>query len=134
MPAEYRRAVVAAARVAAGQLPAVLPEPAPQRGLAGLCERVSADADYPAVAIRAVLTVFEEEVEALRWAAGPAGAVRQVPRPAELGGQLIQDPVERIGVGLVAAARAVHAVTSGVLGVRNRMPSVLWRCWSGLAA
>ena len=72
MPAEYRRAVVTAARIAAGQLPAVLPEPTPQRGLAGLCERVGADAHHPMAAVRAILAVFVEEIEALRRPAVPA--------------------------------------------------------------
>jgi hypothetical protein len=82
VPAEYRRAVVTAARVAAGQLPAVLPEPAPQRGLAGLRQRAGADAHYPAAAVRAVLAVFAGEVDSLRQAAGTIAAVTQAPRPA----------------------------------------------------
>lgn len=98
MPAEYRRAMGADARVAAGQLPAVLAKPTPQRGLAGLCQRVSADADDPGAAVRAVLAVFEEEIDSLWRTTGTAGAVPQTQRPAYLGGQLIQDPVELIGV------------------------------------
>ena len=85
-PAEHRRAVIAAARVAAGQVPAVLPESAPQHGLAGRCQRVAADAHHPAGAVRAVLAVLEEEVQALRRAAGTAGALTREARPAGLGG------------------------------------------------
>ena len=38
--AEHRRVMVTAARVAVGQLHAMLPEPTPQRGLAGFGQRV----------------------------------------------------------------------------------------------
>ena len=129
MPTEHRCTMVAAARVAAGQLPAMLPEPTPQRGLAGFGKRVGADAHHPRAVVRAVLAVFVEEVEALERAAGPAGALTQVPWPAELGGQPIQDPVELIDVGSTVA---VCAVTSEVLSLRNRLPSVLWSPWPRL--
>jgi hypothetical protein len=125
MPAEYRRAVVTAARVAAVQLPAVLPESAPQCGLAGLYQRVGADAHYPRAAVCAVLVVFVEKVEALRWAAGSAGALTQAPWPARSGGQLIQNPVELIGVCLAAAACGGRAARSGWGMLPDRLPSVL---------
>ena len=116
VPAEHRRAVVAAARVAAGQVAAVLPEPAPQRGLAGRCQRVGADAHHPAAAVRAVLAVLEEEVQALRRAAGTAGALTQATRPAQPGGQLIQDPVELTGICPAAAARGRQMTRPGWTG------------------
>ncbi len=130
MPAEHRRAVVAAARVAAGQVPAVLPESAPQHGLAGRCQRVGADAHHPAGAVRAVLAVLEEEVQALRRAAGTAGALTQEPRPAQPGGQLIQDPVELTSISPASAARSGQVTRPGWTGP----PSVRRPRGPGLAA
>ena len=83
VPAEYGGPVVASAGVAAGQLPAVLPQPSPQRRLAGGRQCVGSDPHHPGAAVRAFLAVFEEEVEALRRAAGIAGALTQVPWPAQ---------------------------------------------------
>jgi hypothetical protein len=99
MPAEHRRAVVTAARIAASQVPAVLPEPAPQRGLAGLCQRVGADAYHPAIAVSAVLAVLVEEVQALRRAAGTADALSQVPRPRDTATASASWPVSGSGPG-----------------------------------
>ena len=59
---------------------------------------------HPAGAVRAVLTVLEEEVQALRRAAGTAGALTQEPRPAQPGGRLIQDPVELTSISSASAA------------------------------
>ena len=92
MPTEDRGAVVAATGVAAGQVPAVLPEPVPQGGLAGCGQCVRADPDHPAAVIAADLAVFEEEVDTATGAVtGPA--VPQPPRAAEPG----QQPVELAG-------------------------------------
>ena len=89
MPPEDRGAVVAATGVAAGQVPAVLPEPVPQGGLAGRGQCVRADPHHPAAVIAADLAVFEEEVDTAAGAVtGPA--VPQPPRAAEPG----QQPVE----------------------------------------
>ena len=102
VPAEYGGPVVAAAGVAAGQLPAVLLQPSQQRRLAGCRQSVGSDSHHPVAAVRAFLAVFEEEVEeeveALRRAAGISGAITQVPWPAHRGGQLIQDAVELVDV------------------------------------
>jgi len=79
MPAEYRRTVVTATWVAAGQLPAVLTEPAPQRGLAGCGQHLGADTHHPAAAVGAVLAVFVEEVgsrRVRRRSKGPAAGSR----------------------------------------------------------
>ena len=84
VPPEYRGPVVAAAGVAAGQVAAVLPEPAPQGGAAGGGQRVRADPHHAAAAIAADLAVFEEEVDpAVGAVAGLA--VPQPPRAAAPG-------------------------------------------------
>ncbi len=85
-------------RVAAGQLPAVLSQPSPQRRLAGCRQSVGSDSYHPMAAVRPLFAVFEEEVDALWRAAGITGAITQAPWPAHLGGQLIQDAVELIDV------------------------------------
>ena len=93
VPPEYRGPVAAAAGVAAGQVPAVLPEPVPQGGLAGGGQCVRADPHDAAAAVAADLAVFEEEVDAAAGAvAGPA--VPQLPRAAKQPGEFSQHPVE----------------------------------------
>ena len=68
--------MVAAAQVAAGQVPGVLPAPTPHGELAGDGQRVRAP-DRPAAAIAADYAVFEEAVDAAArrlpaWRARPA--------------------------------------------------------------
>ena len=71
VPPEYRGPVVAAAGIAAAQVPAVLPEPVPQGGAAGSSQRVRADPHHAAAAVAADLAVFEEEVDPA-WGQSPA--------------------------------------------------------------
>ena len=59
----------------AGELPAVLPEPTPQGGLAGCRQRMGAHADDPVTAIPADLALLEEEIDALPRPAVGAAAV-----------------------------------------------------------
>ena len=108
----------------------MLPEPAPQRGLAGLGQRVGTDAHHPAAAVSAVLAVLVEEVQALRRAARTAGALMQAPWPVQPGGQLIQDPVELIDVCPAAAVRDGQMTRPG----RTGLPPVLRSRRRGLAA
>ena len=66
VPPEYRCPVVAAAGIAAVQVPAVLPEPVPQGGATGSGQHVRADPHHAAAAVVADLAVFEEEVDPAR--------------------------------------------------------------------
>jgi hypothetical protein len=93
VPPEYRGPVVAAAGIAAAQVPAVLPEPIPQGGAAGSSQGVRANPDHAAAAVAADLAVFEEEVDPA-WGAVTGPAVPQPPRAAGQPGEPGQQPVE----------------------------------------
>ncbi|MGO9295203.1 MAG: hypothetical protein ACLP52_15240, partial [Streptosporangiaceae bacterium] len=83
IPAEYRRAVVAAAGMTAAQVPAMLPEPPPQGGLAGRGQPMRPHADDPVPAICAHLTRLEEEIDALPRPPIRSAALPQDARPVQ---------------------------------------------------
>jgi hypothetical protein len=106
------------------QGPAVLRETAPQRGLAGRCQRMGADAHHPATAVRTVLAVLVKEVDAQPRAYRKTCAVAQPPWTTQPGGKPTQDPIELIEVRRrVAVARAGGAVRSGGFCWRNQPAS-----------
>ena len=80
----------------AADVPAVLPEPAPQGGLARRGQRVGAHAHHPVPAACAHLARLEEEIDALPRPAVCSVAVTQTARSAQILRQMVKRLVKRL--------------------------------------
>ena len=114
--------MVAAARMTATDMPAVLPEPVPQGGLARRSQRVGAHAHHSVLAVCPHLARLEEEVDALPRPAVCSVAVSQTARPAQVLRQLVQRLVEPPGSCPVrdvsaAARRKGNSCSAGASGL-----------------
>jgi hypothetical protein len=89
VPPEDRGPVVAAAGIAAAQVPAVLPEPVPQGGAAGSSQRVRADPHHAVAAVAADLARLRRRSRprfgGSRRPGSPAAAVRRRPARSAAG-------------------------------------------------
>jgi hypothetical protein len=87
-------AVITTARMAATDVPAVLPESPPQGGLARRGQRMGTDANDPVTTVRTNLPGLVEEIDTMPRPAISSVAVAQTPRALQQLGQLGQRQVE----------------------------------------